>query len=692
MMNRNKHRIAALAALILAALTLAGCGGKGFLGCAPETGDPSVIVVPTDEASPTEPVATEEPVITPEPVNVYVTMRESDGFIRANKNGTYGVGIDGSVRFIGISTMGQHLIYDWENVVDLETNDTTTAALMRDSSIRLNGFFKTSFAEALEWQGTVDLAMGDKHLVGLRTDGTVAACGDNAEGQCDVGEWEKVRKVTAAGTYTAALCEDGIVTTLGPGFDAGLSSLPAADIEAAPDHILLLLTDGTVRSIPVVRNDGAQAGRNDGSSAAPTADPSDEADGSKSGGKSSGNASDPTAGWKDIVKVFAAKGADYAVDSTGRLFTTASFVDETVEDAYFVGASEKHAVVLKGDGTCVSFGDNTNYQGRVGGWRLLPFVTDEGWLLGYGPGTYIEGAPVGTGTETVYTEPATGETRDATFVILGDVNGDGMIDQADVSAVNDHISGKTKLTGAFLRAANVIADSSKPESIDVVDLEKITAEANGEKAIDRFAKTDYYTALLADAKRKNTDALGYIKIKGTNISYPIMYDFNWYYNDHDIDRNEVVRGSIYFYWGKNNRNIVITGHNSRTSGTMFHELHKIQDDKAKLATYKNRLWQINTYGETGYWEVWALYEEPAFRDASQSSQYYNTNFPGTFNSLTEQERREWIDYQLARSELNYSVGVTTEDRFMTLLTCGDDHQDSAKGARLYIFLRWVGRN
>ncbi|MBO6060861.1 MAG: class B sortase, partial [Clostridia bacterium] len=207
-----------------------------------------------------------------------------------------------------------------------------------------------------------------------------------------------------------------------------------------------------------------------------------------------------------------------------------------------------------------------------------------------------------------------------------------------------------------------------------------------------YAKTDSYTDLLAAAKRKNSDAEGYITIRDTNISYPIMYDFNWYYNDHDIDRNEIVRGSIYFYWGEPNGNIVITGHNSRTSGTMFHQLHKVQNNKSSLKTYRDRVWAINTYGATGYWEVWSLYEEPAFSDPSKSSQYFNTCFPGRYESKTEQEKQEWIDYQQRKSELGYTVNVTTKDRFMTLLTCGDSHADSAKGSRLYIFLRWVGED
>ena len=207
-----------------------------------------------------------------------------------------------------------------------------------------------------------------------------------------------------------------------------------------------------------------------------------------------------------------------------------------------------------------------------------------------------------------------------------------------------------------------------------------------------YAKTDKYTAPLANALRKNKDTLGYIKIRNTNIDYPIMYGTNWFYNDHDIDKKPAERGSLYFYWPEASGNIVITGHNARTSGTMFHQLHNVQNNAGTLSSYSDRLWAINTYGVTGYWEVWSMYEEGAFKDASMSSQMFNACWPAGYNGKTEQEKQAWIDYQQRHSKLNYTVNVTTQDRFITLITCGDSHADSAKGARLYFFLRWVGND
>ncbi|MBO4562174.1 MAG: sortase [Clostridia bacterium] len=666
-MNSKTVKIIILAAVVVAGLIVGGIlAGNSCAGCNPDK-SPDVTPEPTAEALVTdEPTGIPTEEVTAEPTEVpydLVSLRRSDAFVTAIATGTYGVAADGSIRFMGSAVSGQNLIFDWSNVVRLAANDTTTAALLKNGTIVITGELEEQFKEAVKWTGVADIAMGESHLVGLLTDGTVIACGDNTHGQCEVTGWTDVIGITAAGYYTAAVTRSGAVTTLGTAADQAINAFPVAGLAAAEDHIAILNNNGTVRTFEV-------APASSGDEPSPT----------------------PSFEWHGIVKIFASKGATFGIDETGNLFTDSPLIPGPMGNVYYVSASEKHAVVLRGDGSCEGFGDNDLLQCSVSGWRLLPYVSEDGWLLGLVPGTVIDGAPVATGREISYTNPATCETRTVTCVLLGDVNGDGAIDDKDVASAEAHAAGDIKLTGAFFRAANVIADSSKPNSIDINDIEKITAQASGKNAIDQYAKTDQYTALLADARRKNPDALGYITLKGTNISYPIMYGQNWYYNDHDIDRKSSVRGSIYFYWSKANKNIVITGHNSRTSGTMFHELHKLQNNKSKLKTFANRVWCINAYGQTGYWEVWAMYEEPGFRKAEDSSQFYNTNWPNTFNALNEQEKQAWINYQLRKSELGYTVNVTTRDRFMTLTTCGDDHAASQRGARLYFFLRWVGNN
>jgi hypothetical protein len=701
---KRSIKILTIAAILLIAFAAAGCGTCIDCTCMPfpeagpgTTSAPIDVEAPTDDPmasldpsaipSGADPLATPsadpsedpwggqtadptgettpDPYATPVPTGTVTARFDRSASVVAIATGTYGVASDGSVRFTGNPVSEQNLIYGLSNIVSVAANDSTTALLSSDGTVTVIGSLKRKFGEAENWTGILEIAMGEKHLVGLRIDGTVVACGDNSSKQCAVSSWSGVKKIVAAGNYTMALTENGVLSNLGGsvmGLINGASdpSVPtrAIDVAAAKDHFAVLRENGTVISCELFS--GGEAGH--------------------------------VFEWTNIVKVFASEGATFGVDAGGALHTDSKLIKGSVSDVYSVSASKEHAVVLHGDGKCEGFGANKYLQTNVGGWRLLPYTTSDGWLIGFAPGNMINGSRVKTGMQVSYTEPATGKTKSVTCVMLGDVNGDGSVDNKDVDAIKKHISGEKKLQGAFLRAANVIKDGSKPNSIDVCDRDAVVNYIAGKTSLDFYGKTDMYTSVLADARRKNSDALGYITIEDTNISYPIMYDFNWYYNDHDIDRNQVVRGSIYFYWGEPTGNIVITGHNSRVSGTMFHQLHKIQNNKSKLATFKNRVWCINTYGETGYWEVWAMYEEGRFASASQSSQYYNTNFPNGFDSMSTSQKQAWIDYQLKRTELKYTVNVTTEDRFMVITTCGDDHADSAYGARLYFFLRWVGGN
>lgn len=664
MMKKDRFWLIITATVLIMAAAAALLLMKSCTGCVPWGNGPD----DTDEPAATgteEPTAapTEAPVLPTgdgdeDPLEVFVTAADSPARIIAIKDGTYGVADDGSIRFIGNASSEQNLIYDWADIIAADANDTTAAALTKDGRVLLTGAQKERFAGAERWIGMVDIALGDGHIVGLRTDGRVFAEG-GTDGCRDVSSWTRVKAIAAAGDFTAAITENGVVTTLGGAAEAALNAGgEAIGIAASRDRVIVLRADGRVDVLAV------------------------------SGGVPQNETSRPD--WTGIVRVFASDGAVYGVTADGTLRTDGALLKDGMKDVYAVAASADHAAALLGTGKCVGAGENGCMQCEVGGWRLLPYTTDDGWLLGLAPGRVIAGEPAATGRTVDFAEPATGEVNRVTQIVLGDVNGDGLVDSRDSASVTAHMAGDIKLTGAFLRAANVVMDSAKPDSIDINDIERIQRAAHGERAIDPFAKTDKYTAPLASARRKNADAKGYITLDRTNISYPIMYDFNWYYNDHDIDRNEVVRGSIYFYWPELTGNTVITGHNSRSSGTMFHQLHKLQDEKSRLKTFKNRMWQINIYGETGWWEVWAMYEEGRFKKAEDSSQYYNTNFPSRFDKLTDEEKQAWIDYQLERTELSYSVNVTIRDRFMTITTCGDHHADSAYGARLYFFLRWVG--
>ncbi|MEA5058527.1 MAG: class B sortase [Candidatus Pelethousia sp.] len=219
-----------------------------------------------------------------------------------------------------------------------------------------------------------------------------------------------------------------------------------------------------------------------------------------------------------------------------------------------------------------------------------------------------------------------------------------------------------------------------------------------------------YTDKVEALKAKNSDCIGWIAIPGTNIDKAIMYGDNWYYANHNEEKKEIESGAIYSHYNSLTQNVVITGHNSRTSKTMFHELHHVQEvnlgktncayskcnavlDKATLpdfSTAAGRTWDISVFGVDAQWEVFSMYEVDA--KEPEKTLYYNTWYPAGKNAFTPKdsaEIQEWVDYQIGRSQFDFGVTATPNDQFLTIYTCGDNHDSSTAQSRLYFFLKQV---
>ncbi|MDD3920281.1 MAG: sortase [Eubacteriales bacterium] len=191
-----------------------------------------------------------------------------------------------------------------------------------------------------------------------------------------------------------------------------------------------------------------------------------------------------------------------------------------------------------------------------------------------------------------------------------------------------------------------------------------------------------------EAAAINSDCIGWIKVPGTNINYPIMYDDSgkWFYNNHDIYKNSTGNpgaGSIYSYYDVLTRNVIVSGHNMRKAGTMFHELHSIQNNASSLSTKANRTFSVQLFGKTT-WEVFALYETKDNEPASTLK--YNIKH---LSDASPSDIEKWISTQKERSEVKLDVSVSADDIFMTLVTCGDNYDYSDAQSRLYVFLKCV---
>ena len=79
---------------------------------------------------------------------------------------------------------------------------------------------------------------------------------------------------------------------------------------------------------------------------------------------------------------------------------------------------------------------------------------------------------IGTDSKLILKDSDENEVYKYTFIIYGDVNGDGLIDSLDVLVLQKHILETKLITGVFLKAGNISKNGQLPNSLDVLKIQK----------------------------------------------------------------------------------------------------------------------------------------------------------------------------------------------------------------------------
>ena len=191
---------------------------------------------------------------------------------------------------------------------------------------------------------------------------------------------------------------------------------------------------------------------------------------------------------------------------------------------------------------------------------------------------------------------------------------------------------------------NLYIDTKKDiEKIDVMDVDKI------KKNIVSFD----------DLKKQNPDTVAWIKVKNTNINYPVVKcSNNGYYLYHSFDESENKAGWIFMDYRNNldgnDKNIVIYGHNRRNK-SMFGTLPNVIEDWWYNNESNKELLYIDETGIHTY-EVFSTYQ-------IENEDYYITT------DFSDNEFENFIKTIKERSVHDYNVNVTKDDSILTLSTC-----------------------
>lgn len=181
----------------------------------------------------------------------------------------------------------------------------------------------------------------------------------------------------------------------------------------------------------------------------------------------------------------------------------------------------------------------------------------------------------------------------------------------------------------------------------------VSAPVEGDPAMEEMAAID-----LAALREVNEDVVGWIRIPGTNIDYPLMQgEDNQFYLHHTWDKEANKIGSIFLETCNSSDltdfNTIVYGHNMRTSA-MFGELPNYS-----MQTYWEKHPYVYIASDSGVYR----YSIFAFFQAEVESLTYGlgiTKDETKAEFLAISEEKNWIDTGLMPSP---------NDRVLTLSTC-----------------------
>lgn len=191
------------------------------------------------------------------------------------------------------------------------------------------------------------------------------------------------------------------------------------------------------------------------------------------------------------------------------------------------------------------------------------------------------------------------------------------------------------------------------------DIKNIVSIDNGQKGANK------YNIDFKSLKQKNQDTVGWLKVNGTDIEYPVVQTSNNdYYMSHSFDKSDNSAGWVFVDYknkldGKD-KNIVIYAHNRR-DGSMFGSLKNILSENWQN-NKENYIISFITEDEKAEYQVFSVY------NIKKEDYYITTSF------ATNSEYEDFLKEIKARSEKDFNVEVNTQDNILTLSTCADNNQ------------------
>ena len=172
---------------------------------------------------------------------------------------------------------------------------------------------------------------------------------------------------------------------------------------------------------------------------------------------------------------------------------------------------------------------------------------------------------------------------------------------------------------------------------------------------------------------RNRRLVGWIKIEGTNIDFPVMQTVNnEYYLTHNFDQQTDRNGSIFMDYQcsifPRSVNLIIYGHNMK-SGQMFGQLDRYEN---KSHYEKHPIIQFDTIYEEGTYEIMFAFRSKVYNEDEIVFKYYQF-----IDVISAEEFDSNMREMAALSYYDTGVRAKFGDQLLTLSTC-DPNQDDLR--------------
>lgn len=215
------------------------------------------------------------------------------------------------------------------------------------------------------------------------------------------------------------------------------------------------------------------------------------------------------------------------------------------------------------------------------------------------------------------------------------------------------------------KITNDIKNDTKVTEINDDNAENINPPKSEESDYWKYIKIPLIAVDFNNLLEKNRETVGWIKVEGTSINYPVVQTTNNdYYLNHAYDKSKNAAGWIFADYRNNmknfDKNTIVYGH-GRLNTTMFGSLKNITTS----GWYKNSdnyIVKFSTPYENTLWQVFAVYK------ISTETYYLTTNF------TSEKSYYEFLTTLQKRSLYNFNVELNHDDKIITLSTCSNDNK------------------